>query len=41
MGGGFDYVDWFLDVRIPIDRSTFAWKDEDELAEAVAAGCDR
>jgi hypothetical protein len=36
--GGFDYVDWFLDVRIPIDRSTYVWKDEDELAEAVARG---
>ena len=36
--GGFDYVDWFLDVRIPIDRSTYAWKDEDELAEAIGRG---
>ena len=36
--GGFDYVDWFLDVRIPIDRSTYAWKDEDELAEAIERG---
>ena len=28
----------FLDVRIPIDRSSYEWKDEDELAEAVARG---
>jgi hypothetical protein len=35
---GFDYVDWFLDVEIPPDRSTYRWKDEDELAEAVARG---
>jgi hypothetical protein len=36
--GGFDYTDWFLDVRIPIDRSTYEWKDEDELAEAGRRG---
>ncbi len=36
--GGFDYTDWFLDVRIPLDRSTYEWKDEAELAEAVARG---
>jgi hypothetical protein len=36
--GGFDYTDWFLDVRIPIDRSTYEWKDEEELAEAVDRG---
>jgi predicted RNA-binding protein associated with RNAse of E/G family len=35
---GFDYTDWFLDVRIPLDRSGYVWKDEDELAEAVARG---
>jgi Protein of unknown function (DUF402) len=35
---GFDYTDWFLDVRISADRSTYEWKDEDELAEAVARG---
>jgi uncharacterized protein len=35
---GFDYMDLFLDVRIPADRSTYEWKDEDELAEAVARG---
>jgi hypothetical protein len=35
---GFDYVDHFLDVLIPPDRSGFAWKDEDELAEAVVRG---
>jgi hypothetical protein len=36
--GGFDYTDWFLDVRIPIDRSSYAWKDEVELAEAMRRG---
>jgi uncharacterized protein len=37
-GGGFDYIDWFLDVRIPADRHTYAWKDEAELDEAVRRG---
>lgn len=32
---GFDYVDHLLDVRIAPDRSSWAWKDEDELDEAV------
>ncbi len=36
--GGFDYVDHFLDVRIAADRSSWAWKDEDELDEAVRRG---
>jgi hypothetical protein len=35
---GFDTVDHLLDVRITPDRSSWAWKDEDELAEAVASG---
>ena len=35
---GFDTVEHLLDVRIPPDRSTWAWKDEDELAEAVDLG---
>ena len=35
---GFDYTDHFLDVRIPVDRSSYEWKDEDELAEAVSRG---
>ncbi len=34
----YDYVDHCLDVLIPADRSTWTWKDEDELAEAVARG---
>ncbi|MFN2591040.1 MAG: DUF402 domain-containing protein [Actinomycetota bacterium] len=34
----YDYVDHCLDVLIPPDRSTWTWKDEDELAEAVARG---
>jgi hypothetical protein len=35
---GFDYTDWFLDVRIPPARDTYEWKDEHELAEAVQRG---
>jgi predicted RNA-binding protein associated with RNAse of E/G family len=35
---GFDTQEHVLDVLISADRSTWSWKDEDELAEAVAAG---
>jgi len=35
---GFDTTDHVLDVLIPPDRSTWTWKDEDELDEAVALG---
>jgi hypothetical protein len=35
---GFDTVDHALDVVIPLDRSSWAWKDEDELAHAIALG---
>jgi hypothetical protein len=35
---GFDTVEHLLDVTIPPDRSTWSWKDEDELEEAVASG---
>jgi hypothetical protein len=35
---GFDTVDHTLDVVIPLDRSSWAWKDEDELADAVELG---
>jgi uncharacterized protein len=35
---GFDFTDHCLDVLITPDRSTWTWKDQDELAEAVAAG---
>jgi uncharacterized protein len=35
---GFDTVDHALDVVIPADRSSWAWKDEDELAEAISLG---
>jgi hypothetical protein len=35
---GFDTVEHILDVTIPPDRSTWAWKDEDELAEAIEGG---
>jgi hypothetical protein len=35
---GFDTIEHILDVTIPPDRSGWAWKDEDELAEAIDAG---
>ena len=35
---GFDTVEHVLDVVIPPDRSTWTWKDEDELAHAVDRG---
>lgn len=34
----FEYTDWFLDVRIPPALDSHEWKDEHELAEAVARG---
>jgi hypothetical protein len=35
---GFDTVDHALDVLVELDRSSWRWKDEDELDEAVANG---
>lgn len=35
---GFDTVEHLLDVTIPPDRSSWSWKDEDELGEAVELG---
>ena len=35
---GFDTVDHLLDVLIPLDRSSWSWKDEDELAEGISLG---
>jgi hypothetical protein len=35
---GFDTVDHALDILVSIDRSSWTWKDEDELAEAIAIG---
>lgn len=35
---GFDTVDHALDVLIELDGSGWAWKDEDELQDAVARG---
>jgi hypothetical protein len=35
---GFDTVDHALDVVVELDRSSWRWKDEDELAEAVDEG---
>lgn len=35
---GFDTVDHALDVLVETDRSSWRWKDEDELAEAVELG---
>jgi hypothetical protein len=37
-GLGFDTVDHALDVVIELDRSSWRWKDEEELAEAVRDG---
>ena len=34
----YDFVDHCLDVLIPPDRSTWTWKDEDELEDAVTNG---
>jgi hypothetical protein len=35
---GFDSVDHALDVVVELDRSSWRWKDEEELAEAVRDG---
>jgi Protein of unknown function (DUF402) len=35
---GFDTVDHALDVVIELDRSSWRWKDEEELTEAVRDG---
>jgi predicted RNA-binding protein associated with RNAse of E/G family len=35
---GFEYTDHFLDVVIESDLSSWRWKDEDELSEAVDRG---
>ena len=35
---GFDTADHVLDVVIELDRTSWRWKDEDELAEAVRDG---
>jgi uncharacterized protein len=35
---GFDTVDHALDAIVELDRSSWRWKDEDELAHAVRAG---
>jgi hypothetical protein len=35
---GYDTVEHLLDVTIPPDRSTWSWKDEDELEEAIGRG---
>jgi hypothetical protein len=35
---GFDTVDHVLDVLIELDGSSWRWKDEDELMEAVRGG---
>ena len=35
---GFDTVDHALDVLVALDRSSWTWKDEDELAEAIGLG---
>jgi hypothetical protein len=35
---GFDTVDHALDVLVELDGTSWSWKDEDELAEAVENG---
>lgn len=35
---GFDYEDLVLDAVVQPDRSSWSWKDEDELAEAIERG---
>lgn len=35
---GFDYRDLVLDAVVDPDRSTWAWKDEDEFADAIEGG---
>ena len=35
---GFDYMDQTLDIIISADRSSWRWKDEDEVLEAQARG---
>ena len=35
---GFDYLDQVLDIVVAPDRSSWRWKDEDELALAVERG---
>jgi len=35
---GFDYMDHDLDVLVALDGSSWSWKDEDELAEAIRRG---
>jgi predicted RNA-binding protein associated with RNAse of E/G family len=37
-GRCYDFVDHFLDVLVPPDGTTWSWKDEDELEEAVRLG---
>jgi len=35
---GFDYMDQLLDIVVNADRSTWKWKDEDEVSEAQVRG---
>jgi hypothetical protein len=35
---GFDYTDFVLDAILPPDRSSWEWKDETELTEAIRLG---
>ena len=35
---GFDYMDQLLDVVVSVDRSTWHWKDEDEVDQALEQG---
>ena len=35
---GFDYMDQLLDIIVSADRSTWRWKDEEEVLEAQTRG---
>lgn len=35
---GFDYMDQLLDINVSADRSTWHWKDEDEVQDAQKRG---
>lgn len=35
---GFDYMDQLFDIVVSADRSTWHWRDEDEVRQAQALG---
>ena len=36
--GGFDYTDKMLDILVAPDRTSWRWKDEEEVDKAVKLG---